>query len=155
MYNELFTMLSERSEEDLRSYWMAISRLQKGILGPYIEQKGLNGMYEYWQKIKVEENCDMDLNVNESFFEIDMHMCPSLSKNLDNDAGLCQRYCDHCAGWINPVITSFGYFPVYDVISRTEPRCRFRVYKDKKEAVAFAKHAELLWDPYDDLGFEE
>lgn len=79
---------------------------------------------------------------------------PPLSKNLDNDAALCLRYCDHCAGWINPVITSFGYFPVYDVISRTEPRCRFRVYKDKMKAVTYAKRAELLWDPYDDLKLE-
>lgn len=151
MYNELFKMLDEISEEDLRAYWMEVSALQQTILGPMIERDGLRGMYEYWERIRIEENCDMELSLTEQYLEIRMNRCPSLSKNLDNDAGLCIRYCEHCAGWINPVITSYGYTPVYDIISRTEPRCLFRIYADKQDAITFSATTQELWDPYHDL----
>jgi hypothetical protein len=148
MYNELFKMLAERSQEDLREYWLAISALQTTIVGPEFREKGFQGMYDYWDRIRIEENCDMDLEITEDYFEIRMNVCPSLSKNLDNDAGQCTQYCDHCAGWINPVIKNAGYIPVYDMISRTEPRCNFRVYKSKEKAKEFAGQVQLSWDPY-------
>jgi hypothetical protein len=151
MYNELFKMLGERSEEDLEQYWLAISGLQETIIGPGFRKRGFQGMYDYWERIRIEENCDMELAITADYFEIKMKVCPSLSKNMDNDAGLYHRYCDHCAGWINPVIRGAGFYPVYDIISRTEPRCHFRVYKDRQKARHFAATAELLWDPYHDL----
>ena len=150
MYNELFKMLEERGEEELKAYWLEISDLQESLVGPYIANHGLRGMYEYWDKIRVEENCEMDLSVTDRYFEIVMHRCPSLSKNLDNDAGQSIRYCDHCAGWINPLIRNHGYFPVYDIKSRTKPVCQLRVYTTEKEAREFADTAELLWEPYKD-----
>ena len=148
MYNELFKMLAERGDEDLRAYWLEISRLQESILGPMIQEKGLRGMYEYWDRIRFEENCEMDLILEEDRFELRMNACPSLAKNLDNDAGLCMRYCDHCSGWVSPVIKSHGYFPVYDMISRTEPRCVLKIYTSEDEAKAAAARATLLADPY-------
>jgi hypothetical protein len=153
MYNELFKMLADQSQEDLKKYWMWISRrndLNQG-LGSYIKENGFQGMFEYWDHIKFEENCDMDMNITDEYFEFKMHKCPSLSKNLDNDAGLCMQYCEHCAGWIHPVIRKYGFFPVYDIISPTEPRCHFRAYRDRELAAAFSKQARKPWDPYDDL----
>ena len=108
-------------------------------------------MYDYWDRIKIEENCDMAPAITTDYFEIKMKGCPSLSNNLDNDAGLCHLYCDHCAGWINPVIRRADFDPVHDIISRTEPRCYFRVCKDRQTVQQFAASAEPLWDPYDDL----
>ncbi|NQT58596.1 MAG: hypothetical protein HQ557_06395 [Bacteroidetes bacterium] len=64
---------------------------------------------------------------------------------------LCMQFCEHCAGLIHPVIRKHGFFPIYDIISPTEPRCHFRAYRDRKLAVAFSKQARKLWDPYDDL----
>ncbi|PKL14216.1 MAG: hypothetical protein CVV52_02775 [Spirochaetae bacterium HGW-Spirochaetae-8] len=151
MYNELFKMLADRGEGDLQQYWKEIAALQMTILGPYIESDGLLGMFHYWDHIRIEENCDMELFLEEDWFGIDMHGCPSLSKNLDNDAGLCLHYCEHCAGWINPVLRSYGYWPVYDMISPTEPRCKVRICKDKAKALQFADEARYLWDPYNDL----
>ncbi len=148
MYNELFKMLAERSQEELKDYWLEISTLQEAIIGPHFREKGFQGMFDYWDRIKIEENCDMDLEITENYFEIRMNICPSLSKNLDNDAGLCIQYCDHCAGWINPLMKKIGYFPVYDIISRTEPRCNFRVYISEEKASRFAEGAKLLCDPY-------
>lgn len=150
MYNELFKMLRERSEEELKKYWMEVSSLQKLLVGPYIEKKGFEGMREYWDRIRIEENCEMDLNVTEEYFEFIMKKCPSLSKNLDNDAGPCEVYCDHCAGWINPVIREYGFYPVYDMISRSEPVCRFRAYKDREKAKTWADDAKLPAQPYEE-----
>ena len=150
MYNELFRMLEERSHKDLQNYWLQISRLQESIVGPYIERAGLKGMYEYWAHIIEEENCEAHMDVNDDYFEFRMERCPSLSKNLDNDAGPFLLYCDHCSGWISPLLKKHGYYPVYDMISRTEPRCTMRVYKDKDKADEFAKTVKLLAQPYED-----
>jgi hypothetical protein len=163
MYNELFKMLDERVEESagqwggewgaelsaqregnpLHLYWLEIADLQKAILGPYIERSGLRGMYEYWGRIMEEENCRGEMELTDDYFEFRMQRCPSLSKNLDNDSGPFELYCDHCAGWIGPVAASYGYHLVYDIVSRKEPRCVFRIYKDKEKADAFENTASL------------
>ena len=59
-YNELFKMLEEKSHQDLQEYWMEISGLQKTINGPFIEKDGLKGMYDYWEHIRIEENCQAE-----------------------------------------------------------------------------------------------
>ena len=120
-------------------YWREISRLQQTILGPFIEADGLRGMYTYWERIRVEENCEADLVLTDDYFEFRMRKCPSLTKAMDNDAGVFEFYCDHCAGWIAPIMRRYGYHLAYDMISRTEPRCIMRVYKDKDKAEAFLK----------------
>ncbi len=150
LYNELFKMLGERGREDLREYWREISRLQKTLLGPFIEADGLRGMYIYWEHIRVEENCEADLKLTDDYFEFKMLKCPSLAKAMDNDAGAYAYYCDHCSGWIAPIMEQYGYHLAYDMISRTEPRCTMRVYKDREKAEAFLKQARLPARPYGD-----
>ena len=149
MYNELFKMLEEQGHEHLQKYWMRIADLQDTILGPYIEKDGLKGMYDYWEKIRVEENCDADLNLTEDYFELKMNACPSLSKVLDNDAGTFDMYCGHCAGLVQPVIARHGYYYVSDIISKNEPVCNMRIYKDKKKADEYEKTVKLLARPYE------
>lgn len=90
----------------------------------------------------------MELKVTDDYFELIMLTCPSLSKAMDNDAGVCPLYCDHCAGWVEPVMKTHGYHYVADMISRTEPRCAMRVYKDPVKAKAYAEQATLLAQPY-------
>ncbi len=148
MYNELFKMLEERSHHDLQTYWKRISRLQESILGPYIERSGLQGMYDYWAHIIEEENCEAEMSITDEYFEFRMLRCPSLSKNLDNDAGLFELYCDHCAGWVEPLLQKYGYHLVYDMISRSEPVCVMRVYRESGRAKKFAAGARLLAQPY-------
>ena len=147
-YNELFKMLEARGHDELQKYWKVVSRRQESILDPYIERDGLKGMYEYWDRIRVEENCDAELSLTEDYFEFKMNRCPSLSKALDNDAGAFRLYCDHCAGWIYPLLERHGYHPVMDMISRSEPHCLFRVYRDRTKAVEFAARSLLPADPY-------
>jgi hypothetical protein len=149
-YNELFKVLEDKGHEHLQNYWKTIAGLQDNILSKYIERDGLKGMRDYWEHIRIEENCDMDLNLSDDHLELRMNKCPSLSKNLDNDAGPMGLYCDHCAGWVNPVIQKHGYFPVYDMISRTKPQCVLRIFKDKKAADEAEKEVQLLAKPYGD-----
>ena len=148
MYNELFKMLEEKGHDHLQRYWRTISELQDTIVGPYIDRAGFQGMYDYWDRIRIEENCEAELRVTDDYFEFKMITCPSLSKAMDNDAGVCPLYCDHCAGWVEPVMERHGYILVPDMISRTEPRCVLRVYKDPKKAKEYADQATLLAQPY-------
>ena len=108
------------------------------------QQKGLEGMYEYWENIRIEENCDMDMDLREDRLELRMNVCPSLSKVMDNDAAPMGRYCDHCAGWIGPILDKLGYHLVYDVIDRQQPQCVMRIFKEKEAALEAEKHAKLL-----------
>ncbi|MEI6874874.1 MAG: hypothetical protein WCL50_07065 [Spirochaetota bacterium] len=147
MYNELFKMLMEQGEGRLEAYWLEISGLQETILGPFIDRAGLEGMREYWDRIRIEENCDADLSITDDYFEFRMNACPSLGKVLDSDATACPLYCDHCAGWIAPIMERRGYFLVYDMVSRTEPRCVMRVYRSRGPAEDFARRAGLLAGP--------
>lgn len=140
-YNEVFKYLEARGEEFLRGYWRHISEHQERYVMDLFREQGFVGMKAYWDRIAIEENCDMECRVYPDRFEATMRKCPSLTKAMDNDAGAMLRYCDHCSGWINPIIRKLGYHPVYHVISRTEPRCNFYVYKDKDQAAA--KAAEL------------
>ena len=147
-YNEVFKMLENINHEALQKYWKFVSSIQDEHIGPLIKRKGFNGMYEYWERIKKEENCDLDMQITSDYFELKMNKCPSLSKVQDNDAGQFEYYCDHCAGWIEPIMNKYGYYLVYDIISRNEPKCMMRVYKDKSKALEFAKTAKLLAKPY-------
>lgn len=150
LYNELFKMLEERGHKELQNYWKEIGELQDTIIGPYIRKDGLKGMYDYWEHIRQEENCDAELTLTDDYFEFKMNKCPSLSKIMDNDAGPFELYCDHCAGWEKPVMDKYSYHLAVDIISRTQPQCVTRIYKDKQKAEDFKKQAKLPANPYDD-----
>lgn len=150
MYNELFKMLEERGHSHLQEYWRNVSESQDMLIGPYIQKDGLKGMYDYWEKIRIEENCDAGLSLTDDYFEFVMNKCPSLSKAIDNDAGVCDLYCDHCAGWVEPIMEKYGFHYVCDMISRSEPKCMFRVYRDTAKADEFRKKIKLPLEPYGD-----
>ena len=143
-YNEVFKFLEKRGDDDLREYWLEISRHQEMHCLDLFIRKGLAGMKEYWTHIKEEENCDMTLKLSDNCLELAMNKCPSLSKVLDNDAAPCLKYCDHCPGWCVPMIKKAGFYPVYDIVSRSEPRCRLQIFKNKEDADRAAKEAALL-----------
>lgn len=143
-YNEVFKFLEAQGEEALRAYWLEISNNQERHTLELFRTKGLAGMYEYWSHIREEENCDLDLELFEDRLELRMNGCPSLGKVMDNDGTPMKRYCDHCAGWIGPILDKTGYHLVYDVIDRTKPQCFMRIYKDKAKAREAEKDAVLL-----------
>lgn len=143
-YNEVFKFLETQGEEVLEQYWLEISMNQERHVLELFREKGLEGMYEYWSHIREEENCEMDIDLHADRLELRMHKCPSLSKVMDNDATPMARYCDHCAGWIGPIMDKVGYSLVYDVIDRTKPQCTMKVFKDPAAAKAAEGDAALL-----------
>ena len=149
-YNEVFKALEELGREHLVAYWRELGRLQTEKLGERFRKGGHQACYDYWKVIEEEENCGAQLTLTDDYFEFRMDACPSLGKVLDNDAAPCLFYCDHCMGWIEPVMNYAGLYAVMDMHSRTEPHCHFRVYADRAKAEAWAERARLLSRPYDE-----
>jgi len=147
-YNEVFKALERKGRGPLVAYWRELGRLQAGELKERFRQGGLSAAAAYWRRIVREENCQAEIVESPDHFELRMLRCPSLSKVLDNDATPCAAYCDHCMAWIEPAMEGCGLYPVLDMESRCEPHCRLRVYKDRRDAEAFARQAKLLSDPY-------
>jgi len=148
-YNEVFKALDRRGREHLVAYWRELGRLQTIELAERFRAGGLKAAADYWRRIMKEENCDATLTETEDYFEFRMHRCPSLSKVLDNDAEPFELYCDHCMGWVQPVMEASGLYAVMDMESRAEPHCVFRVYKDRAKAAAYERQAKLPSRPYE------
>lgn len=143
-YNEVFKFLEAQGEAVLQDYFLEISKNQEKHILQLIEEQGFEGMYQYWSKIRDEENCDLDLGYDDDQFKLTMHLCPSLTKAKDNDAKPFARYCDHCAGWIGPIMDKTGYHLVYDAIDRDRPQCVVRIFKDRDKAREAEKQTALL-----------
>ena len=141
-YNEVFKYLVRRGPEEVRKYYDRVSENQEYHCLNLFQEHGLRGMYEYWEHIRVEENCDMINHLEDDCYWFEFFSCPSLSKVVDNDADPCSEYCNHCPGWILPIMTKTGFYAVYNLISRTEPRCQMFVYADRDKAVS--KYQELV-----------
>lgn len=141
-YNEVFKYLYAKGPEHLRRYYDRVSENQECHCLDLFREKGFAGMYEYWEHIRVEENCDMANHLEDECYWFEFFSCPSLSKVVDNDAAPCPSYCNHCPGWILPIMTKVGHYAVYNLISRTELRCMMFVYRDK--ALATRKRNELV-----------
>lgn len=142
-YNEVFKALESRGPGELAKYWADIGELQKRELADSFRKGGLQACYDYWARILKEENCVGQLSLTPDYFELRMDRCPSLSKVLDNDASPCFHYCDHCMGWVRPVMEVSGLYAVLDMQSRTEPHCVFRVYADRAKGQEFERQAKL------------
>ena len=147
-YNEVFKALERKGHEHLVAYWRQLGRVQGRELTDKFRAGGLQACYDYWKRILKEEDCKGHLTLTDDYFEFRMDRCPSLAKVLDNDAAASELYCDHCAGWVEPVIKSAGMHVVCDMESRTEPHCVLRVYRDKSLASEYERQARLPSHPY-------
>jgi hypothetical protein len=143
-YNEAFKYIESCSEDALRDFWLAISRHQEITIAPLVKEHGLPGLKRYYDRIIEEENLDAECHADADHFDFRMRSCASLKKAMDNDAGVMSRYCDHCAGWINPLMTRLGYHPVFDIESRSEPHCRFSVFRNAEEAERAARNGRIV-----------
>lgn len=140
-YNEVFKFLDEKG--GLQDYYEEISRHQDFHCLKDFKEKGLRGVYEYYLKIVKEENCgDAPMVLREHELCGMQTKCPSLTKAMDNDAGACQKYCLHCAGWTIGLYKRAGLFLVYDLIGLDKPQCCTWLYDDVE--LARAKYREIL-----------
>lgn len=72
--------------------------------------EGLAGLLRVWTQTGEDEHCDWTFTLDESRNTLrwDMRQCPSKGFLIDNDLQHDEDYCDHCVGWIAPLLAKFG-----------------------------------------------
>ena len=128
-YNEVFKFLEAQdpSLETLKDYYREISEAPNPRRDEFFRH-GIHGMCEYWDMIRVEEDCDLEIHEFPDHAEFRMRRCPSLSKITDNDAGPYARYCHHCPGWIIPAIERADCVCEFNIGNPLKPSCGWKIY---------------------------
>jgi len=123
---------SKGNHELLKQYWEeAIGGDSQSHARSLIIPQGLAGMKLYWKHTLDEEAAGYAFTSDEKCFRIDIHSCPSKGFLLRNDLHQHADYCDHCMGWIGPMMKDAGY--VVDHQHNHQGRCwwEFRRNNDK------------------------
>lgn len=110
-YEWTFAWLEKIGGPDfLKKYWdEAIHQDSQAHAAALIGQKGFVGMQEYWGHTLVEEAAGYSITVTDSSLRIDMHECPSQGFLRRNQLHQHRDYCDHCMGWIGPMMKAAGF----------------------------------------------
>jgi hypothetical protein len=105
-YEWTFEWFRLRGGEALvRDYWKtAISEYSQTHAAELILGKGFEGMKEYWGHTLQEEAAGYHTTANDDVFRIDMAECPSKGFLTLNHLKQYHDYCDHCMGWIGPLL---------------------------------------------------
>jgi hypothetical protein len=94
----------------LRQYWdQAIHVDSQRHASKLILEQGLQGMATYWGHTLQEEGAGYQTTAAEGVFRIDMHDCPSKGFLLRNGLSAYHDYCDHCMGWVGPMLEQAGF----------------------------------------------
>lgn len=113
LYEWTFAWLEKQGgEELLQAYWRdAIAADSQRHASALIRAKGFDGMMEYWGHTLAEESPDAGYKMTrrEDVVRCDMHDCPSKGFLIRNGLEQHRDYCDHCIGWIGPVMDEAGY----------------------------------------------
>lgn len=99
-------------EETVRDYWLqAISLGSQIHARELIIPHGIEGMKKYWGHTLQEESPDLGFSMvcTPDLMRIDMQECPSKGFLLRNGLEQYRDYCDHCIGWIGPVMKDAGF----------------------------------------------
>lgn len=100
----------EHGEEALRRYWVeCISLDSQHHARELIIPHGIAGMKEYWGHTLAEEEAGYTSVVGERSFRIDMYACPSQGLLKQHGQECYPDYCEHCMGWIEPVLREAGF----------------------------------------------
>ena len=112
-YEWTFAWLEREGGEALvRDYWNeAINHDSQRHARELIEREGFAGMAKYWGHTLVEESPDLGFKITEQpgVFRIDMHDCPSKGFLIRNGLQQYHDYCDHCMGWVGPMMKNAGF----------------------------------------------
>jgi len=89
----------------------AISRDSQRHARELIQKEGFEGMAKYWGHTLVEESPSLGFSITQKpdVFRVDMHDCPSKGFLIRNGLEQYRDYCDHCMGWIGPMLKEAGY----------------------------------------------
>jgi len=96
----------------VREYWdEAINHDSQRHARDLILREGFAGMAKYWGHTLVEESPELGfaITAKPDLFRVDMHDCPSKGFLLRNGLQQYPDYCDHCMGWIGPLMREAGF----------------------------------------------
>jgi hypothetical protein len=73
-------------------------------------QAGLRALYEAWVSTGQDEHCDWTFTFDEekNVLRWDMRECPSKGYLVQHDLNADEDYCNHCMGWIIPMLEGVG-----------------------------------------------
>ena len=73
-------------------------------------QAGLAGLHQTWVKTGQDESCDwtFTLDASRNLLRWDMRQCPSKGFLSAHDLNADEDYCDHCMGWMIPLLEQVG-----------------------------------------------
>ena len=112
-YEWTFDWLDREGGHDLlKAYWNEAINLDSQIHArELIIKEGFDGMAKYWGHTLAEESPDLGFNITKTpeVFRIDMHDCTSKGFLLKNGLEQYRDYCDHCIGWIGPLMKDAGF----------------------------------------------
>ena len=110
-YEWTFAWLEKEGGHDLvRAYWLeAICRDSQRHAAALIVPRGIAGMKEYWAHTLDHEAAGYAITATDDVFRIDMHECPSKGFLIHNGLVQYRDYCDHCMGWIGPMLADAGF----------------------------------------------
>lgn len=99
-----------QGEEGLRAYWEeCISQDSQLHARELIIPRGFDGMEEYWGHTLAEEEAGYTSVRTPNAFRIDMYACPSQGLLKAHGQANYHDYCEHCMGWIEPVLREAGF----------------------------------------------
>jgi hypothetical protein len=110
-YEWTFEWLREMGGDELvKKYWdEAIHQDSQRHAVELIVGEGIEGMKKYWAHTLEEEAAGYLNTVNDEVYRIDMHECPSKGFLIENGLQQFHDYCDHCIGWIGPLMKRAGF----------------------------------------------
>lgn len=110
-YDWTFEYLRQNfGEEVVADYWRrAIGQDSQQHVRELIVRKGIEGMAEYSGHVKEQEAAGCHVTKGEDSIRSDMFACPSLGFLLENGLHAYHDYCDHCMGWMQPILEEAGF----------------------------------------------
>jgi len=96
----------------LHEYWeQSISNDSQAHAAALIVKGGVSGMADYWGHTLSEEapGGGFSARIDGDRFLVEMTDCPSRGFLLRNKIEFSGDYCDHCIGWIGPLMRRAGF----------------------------------------------
>jgi hypothetical protein len=101
---------SQYGEEAVQHYWAeAIAFNSQNHANVLIQARGLEGMAEYWGHTLQSEEAGYRTTLEAGYFRIDMYDCPSKGQLIKAGQEEYHDYCQHCMGWIKPIMDQAGF----------------------------------------------
>lgn len=131
IYNETFRYIEEKFGRDkVDDLWSTISKQWCTHLRELVEEKGLEGMLEYWggsEGTLNREKADYEVKLEKGVFTIQMYNCPSVKETKDKNMPIYKDYCEHCIALYVPIAEENGF------------EMKVYIEKDKKDGLPLGR----------------